>query len=263
MGRDMRALLLAAGIGSRLRPLTDTTPKCLVPIHGRPLLDYWLDLVFEGGIERALVNTHWLSEQVEAHVAASPWRSRIDLVHEDELRGTGGTVLFSRAWFQDSAFLVAHADNLTDFDLPGLIEAHSKRPAGHVMTMLGFRTDDPCSCGILELDRHGTVTAFHEKVEDPPGNLANGAVYIFEPEVIADIARLGKAVVDLSTEVIPNYLGRIFCVETHGYHRDIGNPASLLRAHVEFPLGSRKDRERKRAEARAEPLIESPGAVRR
>jgi len=259
----MRALLLAAGIGSRLRPLTDTTPKCLVPIHGRPLLDYWLDLVFEAGIERALVNTHWLSEQVEAHIAASPWRPRIDLVHEDELRGTGGTILANRAWFQDSAFMVAHADNLTDFDMLGLIDAHSKRPAGHVMTMLGFRTDDPSSCGILELDQRGTVLAFHEKVANPPGNLANGAVYIFEPDVITDIARLGKEVVDLSTEIIPNYLGRILCVETHGYHRDIGNPASLLRAHVEFPLGSRKDRERERAEARAEPRTESLGAVRR
>jgi len=263
MGRDMRALLLAAGIGSRLRPLTDTTPKCLVPIHGRPLLDYWLDLVFEGGIERALVNTHWLSEHVEAHVAASPWRSRIDLVHEDELRGTGGTVLANRAWFDDRAFVVAHADNLTDFDVPGLLKAHSKRPAGHVMTMLGFRTDDPSSCGILELSRRGTVMAFHEKVENPPGNLANGAVYVFEPEVIADIAKLGKEVVDLSTEVIPNYLGRILCVETHGYHRDIGSPASLLRAHIEFPQGSRKVRERERAEARAEPRTELSGALRR
>ncbi|HZR88364.1 MAG TPA: nucleotidyltransferase family protein [Bradyrhizobium sp.] len=259
----MRALLLAAGIGSRLRPLTDTTPKCLVPIHGRPLLDYWLDLVFEAGIERALVNTHWLSEQVEAHIAASPWRSRIDLVHEDELRGTGGTILANRAWFQDSAFMVAHADNLTDFDVLRLIDAHGKRPAGHVMTMLGFRTDDPSSCGILELDQRGTVLAFHEKVANPPGNLANGAVYIFEPDVITDIARLGKEIVDLSTEIIPNYLGRILCVETHGYHRDIGNPASLLRAHIEFPLGSRKDRERERAEARAEPRTESLGAVRR
>jgi mannose-1-phosphate guanylyltransferase len=259
----MRALLLAAGMGSRLRPLTDTTPKCLVPIHGRPLLDYWLDLVFEGGIERALINTHWLSEQVEAHIATSPWRSRIDLVHEDELRGTGGTVLANRAWFRDSAFMVAHADNLTDFDVAGLIDSHSKRPAGHAMTMLGFRTDDPSSCGILELDQYGTVMAFHEKVANPPGSLANGAVYIFEPDVIADIARLGKEVVDLSTEVIPNYLGRILCVETHGYHRDIGNPASLLRAHVEFPLGSRKDRERERAEARAKPRTEPLGAVRR
>ena len=230
----MRALLLAAGIGSRLRPLTNTTPKCLVRVHDQPLLDYWLDLVFDGGIERALLNTHWLSAQVRAHVENSPWYQRIDLVHEDELLGTGGTVLANRDWFGKQPFLVAHADNLTDFDVAGLITAHTNRPPGCIMTMLAFRTDDPRSCGILELDGQNRVLAFHEKVENPPGNLANGAVYIFEPEVIDDVARLGRNVVDLSTEVIPNYLGRIFCVETSGYHRDIGNPQSLRRAHLEF-----------------------------
>jgi mannose-1-phosphate guanylyltransferase len=230
----MRALLLAAGIGTRLRPLTNTTPKCLVRVHDRPLLDYWLDLVFEGGVERALLNTHWLAEQVRAHVENSPWRSRIDLVHEDDLLGTGGTVLANRQWFGGKPFLVAHADNLTDFDVAGLIAAHNNRPAGCIMTMLAFRTDDPRSCGILELDSQNRVLAFHEKVENPPGNLANGAVYIFEPEVIDDIARLGRSVVDLSTEIIPNYLGRILSVETSGYHRDIGNPESLRRAHSEF-----------------------------
>lgn len=230
----MRALLLAAGIGSRLRPLTDTTPKCLVRVHGRPLLDYWLDLVLDGGVERVLLNTHWLAGQVRDHVAASRWRGRIDLVHEVELLGTGGTVLANRDWFGDDALLVAHADNLTDFDVAGLIAAHRGRPPGHLMTMLGFRTDDPSSCGILECDSTDTVIAFHEKVAEPPGNLANGAVYIFEPEVIADIASLGRPIVDLSTEIIPNYLGRILCVETAGYHRDIGNPESLRRAHLEF-----------------------------
>src|SRR4029077_16704538 len=158
----------------------------------------WLELVFEGGIERALLNTHWLAQRGRGHVAASQRRSRIDLVHEDELLGTGGTVLANRNWFQDEAFLVAHADNLTDFDVPGFIAAHRNRPAGHVMTMLGFRTDDPSSCGILQLDQRNTVVTFHEKVKNPPGNLANGAVYIFEPEVISDIAKLGKGVVDLS-----------------------------------------------------------------
>lgn len=230
----MRALLLAAGIGSRLRPITDTTPKCLVEIHGRPLLDYWLDLVFEGGVESVLLNTHWLALQVESHVAASRWVDRIDLVYEEALLGTGGTVLANRGWFRNEAFLLAHADNLTDFDVAGLIEAHANRPSGHVITMLAFRTDDPSSCGILELDQQHTVLAFHEKVANPPGNLANGAVYIFEPEVIDAIAALGRPVVDLSTEVIPNYLGRILAVETDGYHRDIGNPESLRRANSEF-----------------------------
>lgn len=230
----MRALLLAAGIGSRLRPITETTPKCLVPIHGRPLLDYWLDLLFEAGIERVLLNTHWLAAQVRDYVEVSPWRSRIDLAHEEELLGTGGTILANRQWFESKPFLLAHADNLTDFDVRGFIGNHNMRPEGHVATMLAFRTDNPHSCGILELDDRNTVAAFHEKVANPPGNLANGAVYIFEPQVIEFVAGLGKITIDLSTEIIPCFLGRILCVETHGYHRDIGSLESLRVAEAEF-----------------------------
>jgi mannose-1-phosphate guanylyltransferase len=230
----VRVLLLAAGVGSRLAPITATTPKCLVMINGRPLLDYWLELLFEAGIERVLINTHYLSEQVDAHVRASRWAPKIDLVHEAELLGTGGTVLANRDWFQGQPFVLAHADNLTDFDVAGLIAAHRARPSGHLMTMLGFRTDDPRSCGILELDDRNTVLAFHEKVEHPPGNLANGAVYVFEPEIIDVIAARGTPVVDLSTQIIPGFVGRILCVETDGYHRDIGTPESLRRACAEF-----------------------------
>jgi mannose-1-phosphate guanylyltransferase len=100
--------------------------------------------------------------------------------------------------------------------------------------MLGFRTDSPSSCGILELDGHNSVVGFHEKVASPPGNLANGAAYIFEPEVIDAIASLHRPLVDLSTEIIPRFVGRILCVETHGYHRDIGTPESLARARRDF-----------------------------
>jgi mannose-1-phosphate guanylyltransferase len=237
----MRALLLAAGLGSRLLPVTVTTPKCLVTINGRVLLDYWLDLLFEAGIERVLINTHWLAEQVNAHVKTSRWVSKIDVVHEKELLGTGGTVLANREWFQGHPFLLAHADNLTDFDVAGLIAAHRMRPSGHLITMLGFRTDDPCSCGILELDDRNTVVAFHEKVEHPPGNLANGAVYVLQPEVIDVMADLQSSVVDLSTAIIPKFLSRILCVETDGYHRDIGTLESLRRASAEFGQRQRKN----------------------
>lgn len=230
----MRALLLAAGQGTRLRPLTDTTPKCLVPIHGRPLLAYWLDLLFSGAIERALINTHWLPEQVRGFVATSPWRSRIDLVHETELLGTGGTILANRGYFGDRPFMVAHADNLSDLDVGAFTAAHRGRPPDCVMTMLAFRSDDPSSCGILELDDRGVVRAFHEKVADPPGNLANGAVYIFEPEVMARIAARGPGFIDLSVDIIPAFLNRIMAFETPGYHRDIGNAESLHRANFEF-----------------------------
>ena len=246
----MRALLLAAGLGSRLQPITTTVPKCLVTIHDRPLLDYWLELLFAADISRVLINTHHLAGQVNDYVKASQWASRIDLVHEDRLLGTGGTILANRRWLQEQPFMLAHADNLTDFDVGGLIAAHHSRLPGHVMTMLGFRTHDPRSCGILELDGHDTVVAFHEKVEHPPGDLANGAVYIFEPEVIDAIARKGRPVVDLSTEIIPGLVGRIRCVETNGYHRDIGTPESLRQARSEFgqmtrqppPLPARRER---------------------
>jgi mannose-1-phosphate guanylyltransferase len=231
----VRALLLAAGIGSRLRPVTDSIPKCLVPIHGRPLMDYWLDLLFGAGIERVLINTHYLADLVRRHVAASPYAARIDLVQEPELLGTGGTLAANRDYFGRESALVAHADNLTDFDVAGLIAAHHARPAGVAMTMLAFRTDDPRSCGILDLDERQVVKAFHEKVDNPPGNLANAAVYIVEPEVADMAVAVGRPFVDLSTEIIPRLIGRILAVETHGYHRDIGNVESLRRAQEEFP----------------------------
>ena len=233
----MRALLLAAGEGTRLRPITATIPKCLVPIGGRALLDYWLDLVFAAGVERALVNTSYLSDLVRTHVAASRWRDRVDLVHEPTLLGTGGTVLANRAWLGDDPFLVAHADNLTDFDVADLFATHWARPAGCAITMLAFHTDRPRQSGILELDAQGIVQRFHEKVADPPGTLANAAVYIFEPEVVDFIAGLGRPVVDLSTEVIPAFLGRILAVTHDGYHRDIGTPDSLAQAQTDVAGG--------------------------
>ena len=229
----MQALLLAAGIGSRLRPLTDTIPKCLVPIHGRPLLDFWVTMLLDAGVDGILINTHYLSEKVVAFVASAPWRDRVSLVYERELLGTGGTVKANAKFFKGD-FLLAHADNLTDFDVGGFIAAHNARPAFCAMSMLAFRTDDPRSCGILELDSNNVVQAFHEKVANPPGNLANGAVYIVGDEVVARVAALPGPFIDLSTEIIPNFVGRIFAVETDGYHRDIGNLESLRRAEIEY-----------------------------
>lgn len=230
----MRALLLAAGIGSRLRPLTETVPKCLVPIHGRPLLDYWLDLLFRSDVERVLINTHWLADSVRDHVAGSPWRARVDLVHESELLGTAGTIVANRSYFEGGPALVAHADNLTDFDVRALAKAHRERPEACVLTMLTFRADNPNSCGVLELGRAGIVEAFHEKADNPPGNLANAAVYCIEPEVVDFIAALGKPYVDFSAEVIPPFIGRILAFEGTHYHRDIGTLESLMLAHREF-----------------------------
>jgi mannose-1-phosphate guanylyltransferase len=231
----LKALLLAAGLGTRLRPITDNIPKCLVPIHGRPLLGYWFDMLFEGGIERALVNTHYKPAAVRDFVARSRWRERIDMVHEDRLLGTGGTALRNRAWFGDEPFMLVHADNLSRFPVPAFIAAHRARPGGAALSMLTFDTDDPQSCGIVELGPTGLVERFHEKVPNPPGTRANGAVYILEPEVMVFLAGLGKDVIDFSTEVLPAFLGRIATYHNPDYHRDIGTPASLAKAEAEFP----------------------------
>lgn len=230
----MKALLLAAGLGTRLRPITDATPKCLVKVHDKPLLDFWFDLLFPAGIERALVNMHWLAKQVETHIAGSRWRDRIDTAYEPELLGTGGTIVANRSYFASEDFLLAHVDNLTDFDVVEFIEAHRNRPRGCIMTMLTFQTDDPRSCGILALDKYGVVQEFHEKVENPPGDLANAAVYIVGREIVDFTKNLGKPFVDLSTEVIPHFVGRIFTAKTRGYHRDIGTLKSLQAADVYF-----------------------------
>ena len=122
---------------------------------------------------------------------------------------------------------------MTNFDVADFIVSHQQRPRSCVLTMLAFRTDAPTTCGILETGSQNIVTGFHEKVANPPGDLANAAVYICEPEITAFIASLGKRRVDFSTEVIPSFLNRIYAVPTKGYHRDIGTPEALSRAQAE------------------------------
>lgn len=230
----MKALLLAAGLGTRLRPLTNTVPKCLIPVLGRPLLDYWLELLLKGGIESVLVNTHHLENKVREFVGGSAWRGRVKLVHEDALLGTGGTVLRNRRFFGRSAFMVVHADNLSVFDLGAFIARHAARPRGIALTMMTFDTDAPESSGIVVQDPEGLICEMHEKVANRPGTRANAAVYILEPEVVDFIASLGKPIVDLSTEVLPHFMGRIYGFHNADYHRDIGSAESLRKAEAEF-----------------------------
>lgn len=232
----MKALLLAAGMGTRLRPVTDSVPKCMVPILGRPLLDYWLELLGPAPeCDEILINTHYLPEPVRAHVAASRHSAKVTLLHEDELLGTGGTLMRQLPRLRGNDALVAHADNLTLFDLPDFMMAFRERPPGCLATMMTFETDSPKSCGIIELDEQGLVCGFHEKVANPPGDLANAAVLIFSAEALDMIAaRHTDTALDISRDLIPRFLGRMNIWQNAVYHRDIGNPASLAAAHADF-----------------------------
>lgn len=231
----MRALLLAAGLGTRLRPLTDTVPKCLVEIDGRPLLDYWIELLSNGGVTDILLNLHHLPDAVTAYIKRCRYRVNITAVFEQELLGTAGTLLKNCGFFEDSPVMLIHADNLSLFDVRAFIERFETRPPGIEITMMTFRTDAPETCGIVELDEAGVVRAFYEKPDNPCGNLANGAVYILAPAVVQFVARLGKERIDFSTEVLPQFVGRINTFHNAIYHRDIGSPESLAAARRDYP----------------------------
>lgn len=234
----MRALLLAAGPGTRLRPLTKTVPKCLVEINGRPLLDYWIELLSKGGIAEILINLHYLPDAVRMYVRNCRHPVNISTVLEEKLLGTAGTLLRNRAFFGDQPAMLVHADNLSLFDVRAFMGRFETRAAGIDMTMMTFETDAPETCGIVELDAEGVVTAIHEKTSSPHGNLANAAVYILARPVIDFIAGLGTEVLDFSTEVLPRFVGRINTFHNRTYHRDIGSMASLLAARREYPPGS-------------------------
>ncbi|MGA2331133.1 MAG: nucleotidyltransferase family protein [Syntrophales bacterium] len=226
----MRAILLAGGYGTRLQPITNTIPKCLLPINGIPLLEIWLDNLSRAGIGPYLINTHYLADQVERHFLTSPHKHEVRLVYEPELLGTAGTLFANIDFFQDEDGFLIHADNYSLCDLTRLIKAHRERPADCLMTILTFCTDDLSSCGIVEIDERGVVVRFHEKVAHPPGNRANGAVYILSKEFIADILPHAGKVQDISTQLICQYLGRIYTYHTDAAHIDIGTPASYIKA---------------------------------
>ena len=226
----MKALLLAAGLGTRLRPITDAIPKCLVPIHGRPLLDYWLQMLSDAGVGPLLINLHHMADHVVNYLDHCPFSHTVSTVYEGDLLGTAGTLLKNRDFFADEAFMLIHADNLSRFDVKAFIRRHRERPEQCEITMMTFDTDAPESCGIVELDEDGVVKAFHEKKCDPPGYLANGAVYILEPSILEHLASLGKETIDFSTEVLPQYLSRIHTFKNDQYHRDIGTVRAYQKA---------------------------------
>jgi len=227
----MRAILLAAGFGARLRPLTNKTPKCLVPIHGKPLLDIWLEQLTSAGISSFLVNTHHLSEQVEAYVRLSPYMDRVTLTYERELLGTAGALIANLDFYAGQDGLLLHADNYSLPDITEFLCTHRHRPPSCLMTMMTFQTDSPSSCGVVELNEKGVVIGFHEKVDSPPGNLANGAVYALSAELMRMLkADYGDAK-DFSTEVLPQLVGKIFAYRTPGFFLDIGTPESYEKAN--------------------------------
>lgn len=228
----MNALLLAAGFGTRLRPLTNLIPKCLVPIKNRPLLDIWIESLVSLGIKSIRINTHYLSDIVEEHINKSIYTNQIDLVYENDLLGTGGTLINNIDFFGGEDGLMIHADNYCLDDLSLLITAHNNRPNGCLITILVFETEYPSACGIVQINRLGIATSFHEKVMNPPGNLANGAIYVLSKEAIDIIKNDFSHKTDFVNEILIHFIGKIFTYKTNQIFMDIGTPETYNLANT-------------------------------
>jgi mannose-1-phosphate guanylyltransferase len=228
----VKAFLLAAGVGSRLRPITDAIPKCLLAIDGRPLLDIWLDAFDSAGVDEVLVNLHHLPEAVRRHLSARTAPPSVRLVFEPELMGSAGTLVANREWVRhEEFFLVCNADNLTDFDLQLLIAEH--RQDGRIATLTVFHSENPSAGGVVELDAAGTMIGFAEKPAQPVSDLTNAGIYAFHPSVLAEVD--GQPPQDIGYDLLPRLVGRARAVLINGYFRDIGTPDAYRRAREEWP----------------------------
>jgi mannose-1-phosphate guanylyltransferase len=229
----MKAFLLAAGVGSRLRPITDTTPKCMVTIGGQPLLDIWLDTFDRAGVDEVLVNLHHLPDVVGHYLDTRTGPPAVRTFFEPELLGSAGTLASNRAWVEEEEmFLVCNADNLTDFDLRSLAETH--RAHDLIATLTVFHSRRPSAGGVVELDAAGTVVGFTEKPSQPVCDLVNAGMYAFHPCVLDEIG--GLPPYDIGYDLLPQLVGRAKAIPVEGYFRDVGTADAYQRAQREWPV---------------------------
>jgi len=230
----MKAFLLAAGVGSRLRPITDTTPKCMLAIGGQPLLDIWLDAFDRAGVDEVLVNLHHLPDVVRNHLkarAGSLQPPAVRTVFEPELLGSAGTLAANRDWVGgEEMFLACYADNLTDFDLRSLVQTHLEHCG--IATLTVFHSERPSAGGVVELAAAGTIVGFTEKPSQPVSDLVNAGMYAFHPRVLDEIG--GPPPRDIGYHLLPRLVGRAKAIPVEGYFRDVGTVDAYRRAQQDW-----------------------------
>lgn len=228
----MKAFILAAGHGTRLRPLTEHTPKCLLPVQGVPLLQLWLENCKKSGITDVLVNAHAHAGQVRDFVSRRSSGVRVVVSEEKELLGSAGTLAQNRRFVaNDGEFLVLYGDVLTNLDLRALIKFHREKKLPATLGL--YRVPDPRRCGIVELDENGVVNGFVEKPEHPKSDLAFAGVMVAQQEIFDFIPQERSA--DIGFHVLPKLLGRMAAMEIHSFLLDIGTMENYRAAQRLWP----------------------------
>ena len=199
----MNALLLSAGFGTRLRPFTKKTPKCLMDVGGITILQYWLHkLLHEMGATKVFVNTHYLAEQVHKKIETLGFGRSVETCFEQEILGTAGTIISLADKLRDGgSFFVVHCDNYTTENLQKLRITHSQRPPGVEITAAAFNVDDTKNFGVFETALDGRVNKFVEKPPEGGRGLANAAIYCMNSTVIDAMIAMNAR--DLSCDFLP------------------------------------------------------------
>ena len=228
----MKAFLLAAGHGTRLRPITNRIPKCLVPIQGTPLLAIWLHLCKQFGIDDVLINIHAHAAAVRDFLRENPNGVRVRVVEEEQLLGSAGTLRKNQGWIQGEEFFwIFYADVLCQADLGDMLQLHLQmKPAA---TLGVYEVPDPRRCGIVSMDADGMIQQFVEKPSIAMGNLAFAGVMIGTPEVIDLIPDSTPA--DMSFHVLPRLVGRMLGYPIRSYLIDIGTMENYQTAQKTWP----------------------------
>ncbi len=235
----MKAMILAAGVGSRLDPLTRNVPKPMVPIINRPVMEYLIELLKKHGFNEIMVNLYYLGDQIQDYFGdGSKWGVKIYWSVEDQLWGDAGSVKRCEDFFKDETFIVIGGDDLTDMDLTKLLKTHKDKKA--LSTIALSLVDDPSEYGIVLMNEDSRITRFLEK---PKGevifsNTANTGVYIFEPEIFELIPRgvfylFGKQVFPLLLEQHRPLYGHL----TAAYWKDVGNLKVYQQTHIDVMAG--------------------------
>ncbi len=228
----MKAFLLAAGLGTRLKPLTDRVPKCLLPIRETPLLGIWFELCRQHGITEVLVNAHSHVGMVKDYVANSKAGLSIRVSEEPTLLGSAGTLRANYDWVaSEPEFFVLYADVLTNVDLTELLEFHRERDVAATIGL--YEVTNPSQCGIVSVDQDGMVRDFVEKPAKPASNLAFTGVLVASHAIFESVPKIAPA--DFGFDVLPKLIGRMAAYKVSDYLVDIGTVEKYERAQTNWP----------------------------
>ena len=235
----MQALVLAGGEGTRLRPLTLTTPKPVMPLAGRPFLCFMLDWAHGHGVDEVILSCGFMSEGVKRVLGDIYDGMRLRYVHEEEPLGTAGPLrlaLDSGALDSDRLY-VLNGDVLTDMDLSAELSEHER--SGARVTLALYPVEDTASYGVVPTDGDNRVEAFLEKTDgEVPTNRINAGAYILEREVIEELVPAGRAV-SFEREVFPKLVGHgLYGWAADGYWIDIGTPERYLESTHDLLSGA-------------------------